>query len=109
MEKILRPSKFKTLAKFENGMEIKADPMNWVLYIPSPRSYWYYSNLESLFSELLTLRIKELASQDSKQTLQSFADAIYQAKTEMESVLSQLTTAKIPEQSRLDTQEDALR
>lgn len=109
MEKTLKQSKYKTIVKFENGIEIKADQMSYILYIPSPRTYWYYPTLDSLFSELLTLRIKELATKDSRQTLQSLADAIFQAKTEIESVLVQLTTPKISEQSRLNMQGDGLR
>lgn len=109
MENKLKPSKYRTIVKFENGIEIKADQMSYILYIPSPRTYWYYSTLDSLFSELLTLRIKELATRDSRQTLQSLADAISRATTEIESVLTQLITPKISEQSRLNMQEDSLR
>lgn len=109
MEKTLKQSKYKTIVKFESGIEIKADQMSYILYIPSPRTYWYYPTLDSLFSELLTLRIKELATRDSRQTLQSLADAISQAKTEIESVLNQLTTPKISEQSRLNMQGDGLK
>ncbi|OGE25742.1 hypothetical protein A2780_02535 [Candidatus Daviesbacteria bacterium RIFCSPHIGHO2_01_FULL_41_45] len=109
MDKTLKQSKYKTLVRFENGMEIKADPMNWVLYIPSPRSYSYYPTLDCVFIEILDLRIKELATKDSRRTLQSLADAISQAKTEIESVLTQLTTPKIAEQGRLGVQEGGLR
>ncbi len=109
MEKKLKTSKYKTIVRFENGIEIKVDQMSYILYIPSPRTYWYYSTLDALFSELLTLRIKELATKDSRQTLQSLADAISQAKTEIESILTQLTTPKTPEQSRLELQEGGLK
>lgn len=102
MENKLKHSKYRTLVKFKNGIEIKADSMSYILYIPSPRNYSYYPTLDSLFSELLTLRIKELASRDSRKTISSLSDAISQAQKEIESTLAELTTIKIPEQSRLD-------
>jgi len=105
MENKLKPSKYKTIVRFDNGIEIKADLMNWVLYIPSPRTYWYYSTLDCVFTELLNLRIKELASNDSQKTLDSLANSINQAKNEIREILSDLTSVQIPEQSRSDLQE----
>lgn len=110
MDKVskLSKSKYKILVKFENGSEIKADPMCWVLYIPSPRTYWYYSDLSQVFSEILNLRIKELAGLDSRHNLESLAQAIHQATKEINHIISTLTTIKISEQSRLDLQEHPL-
>lgn len=102
-------SKYKTIVKFKNGIEIKADQNNWVLYNPSPRNYSYYPSLDSLFSDLLTLRIKEISAKDSRKTIQSLAEAIIQAKTEIKVVIDTLITVKIPEQSRLDMQEGGLK
>lgn len=98
-------SKYKTLVKFESGMEIKADLMNWMLYIPSPRTYWYYPTLDCVFTEILNLRIKELAGKDARHNLESLSQAIFQAKAETEETIRAVTTAKLPVQSRLDLQE----
>lgn len=105
MEKTLKQSKYKTIVKFDNKIEIKADSMNWVLYTPSPRSYLYFSTLEDLLSELLNLRIKELAIKNYAKTIESLALSIQQAKTEIEQIIGNLTKVKIPAQSRLDLQE----
>lgn len=107
--KIGNMSKYKTIVKFENGIEIKADQMNWVLYIPSPRTYWYYPTLDGVFTDLLNLRIKEISAKDSRKTIQCLTEAIIQAKTEIRVIIDTLTTVKIPEQSRLDMQEGRLR
>ncbi len=99
-----KKSKYKTIVKFENGTEIKADLMSYVLFMP-PRTYWYYTSLDSVFSDLLTLRIKELASSDSRHTLQSLADSINKAKAEIELVMGQLTSPRSSAQSRSEAQE----
>lgn len=105
MEQKLKQSKYKTLVKFKNGMEIKSDPMCWVLYIPSPRTYWFYSTLDQLFSDLLNLKIKELASRDSRKTIHSLGEAILKATQEIKKIMEGLTTVKFPAQSRSETQE----
>ncbi|MBU1031958.1 hypothetical protein KKE03_03495 [Patescibacteria group bacterium] len=99
MEKKLKQSKYKTLVKFNNGIEIKADSMNWVLYTPSPRSYLYFSTLEDLLTEFLNLRIKELAIKNPAKTFESLAQSIQQAKTEIKQIIGGLTQVKIPAQS----------
>lgn len=105
MENKLKQSKYKTIVRFENGMEIKADLMNWVLYIPSPRTYWYYPTLDCVFTELLNLRIKELASGDARNNLESLSRAITQANEEIKKTIETVTTIKLPEQSRSVLQE----
>lgn len=105
MENRLKQSKYKTLVKFKDGIEIKADPLCWVLYIPSPRTYWFYSTLDQLFSDFLNLKIKELASKDSRKTVESLGQAIQKAHSEVKEIISSLTVVKIPDQRRLDLQE----
>lgn len=102
---IQKQSKYKILVKFTNGIEIRADLMSWILYIPSPRTYQYYSTLDSVFTELLDLRIKELAAKDPRKNLESLSEAINKAITEIRQITTSLTTIKIPEQSRLELQE----
>ncbi len=109
MEKKSKQSKYKTLVKFENGIEIKADSMNWVLFSPSPRSYLYFSTLEDLLTEVLNLKVKELAIRNSEKTIESLAGSIYQAKTEIKRIIGDLTRVKIPVQSRSELQEATLK
>lgn len=105
MENRLKHSKYKTLVKFENKIEIKADSMNWVLYTPSPRSYLYFSTLEDLLTELLNLRIKNLAIKNPAKTIESLAQSIQQAKVEIKQIIGDLTKVKISAQSCLGLQE----
>lgn len=105
MEKTSRHNKLNTIVRFEDGTEIRSDTLNWVLYIPSPRSYWYYSTLDQVFTDLLNLKIKELASQDSRKNIQSLGEAIIKACEEVQRIMTTLMDIKISAQSRLEMQE----
>ncbi len=93
---------FKTLLKFPNGVEIKADQMCWAIFTPSPRNYFYYSTLGDALTDLLNLRIKELASGDERKTVKALAQSIDQAHQEMKEIINVLTSVKIPEYDRLE-------
>lgn len=108
MEKKLEQSKYKTLVRFDNRIEIKADSMNWILYSASPRSYQYFSTLEDLLTELLNFRIKELAIKSSSKTIESLAYSIRQAKEEIRQIISELTTIKTPVQDCSGLQEGVI-
>lgn len=98
-------NKLKTILKLENGIEIKADQLNWTLYIPSPRTYWYYSSLSDLFTDLLNLKIKEIVGKSPQKTLPNLIKAIEKANKEIREIIDSVTTIKIPVQSCLDLQE----
>lgn len=102
MEKI--SNTYKTIVKFEDGIEIKADILNWCLYIPSPRTYWYYSSLDQLLTDLLNLKIKELASNNSQMDIQDLGQAIIQATVWIKKIISPLSTIKTSVQTSLDLQ-----
>lgn len=83
-------SKDKILIKFSNGVEIRSDSMNWILYSKSPRSYFYFATLEDLVEQLLDMKIKELASEDSKKTLQSLLSSVNSARQEITTTFKEL-------------------
>lgn len=102
MNKVRKKSSTKTVLKLENGIELRVDQMSWMIYTPSPRGYLYFSTLDGVMSELLNLRIKELAGNDKRKTVESLAEAITKAHQEIKQIINTLTTLKTSDQSRLE-------
>ena len=63
--KKLQGEKFKTIVKLPDGIEIKVNNLNWVLFIP-PRNYSYLSTLEQVFDSFLEYRVKQHAVNGEK-------------------------------------------
>lgn len=93
--------------KLDEGIEIKTDPLNWVLYIPS-HTYWYYPSLSSLLTGLLDLKIKQAVIEDLLQLEQSINLAIENAVGKIERLISSLLDQKITNLSDLELHEDTL-
>lgn len=98
---------YKLILKLENGIQIKADLNNWILFAP-PRSYWYHSSLHELFENLLDIEIKFYAFQDQRKTIEGLRDSIQKAEEEISQIIKDLTALKTSARKRLMNHERRL-
>ncbi len=100
-----RGEKYRTIVELKDGLEIKVNTPNWVLYIP-PKTYWFYSTLCALANDLFDYQIKKFAVADQRKTIIALAENIEKAKKYVWSQIEPLTTIKIVESKRLKSNGD---
>ena len=82
----------RTLVRFENGVEIRADNLCCMVFNPTGKQkFSYFPSLDGCFSELLDMKIKELASSDSRKTMKSLGDAIAAANQWIKEAITKTT------------------
>ena len=100
-----RGERYRTIVELKDGLEIKVNALNWVLYIP-PKTYWFYSTLQLLANDLLDYQIKKFAIEDQKKTIVALGENIEKAKKYVWSQIEPLTTIKIKEPKHLKSNGD---
>lgn len=100
MKMLPKGERYRTIVKLKDGLEIKVNALNWVLYIP-PKTHWFYSTLQSLANDLLDYQIKKFAIEDQKKTIVALGENIEKAKKYVWSQIKPLTIIKIEETERL--------
>ena len=94
---------YRTIVRFQDGIEIKANLGTWILFVP-PRDYSYFPSLDFLIDSLFDYRIKSIAIKSGKQTLKSLSESIQKARDEIFEIIGELTSIKIPKSGRLQAQ-----
>lgn len=91
--KKLQGETFQTVYKLPDGIKIKVNLHNWVLFIP-PRNYSYFPTLDSLLNDLLDYKIKLYAIQSEKKDIASLKESIEKARKEIMDITMPLRTIK---------------
>lgn len=86
-----KKKKFDLVLRLENGIEIRSNRLNWILFLP-PKTFWYYNRLYSLFDDLFDLKIKFYSARDERKTLEGLRDCIEVAENGMVEIIKGLTT-----------------
>lgn len=97
--------KYRTIVELKDGLEIKVNTLNWVLYIP-PKTYWFYGTLQALANDLFDYQIKKFAIEDKRKTIIALAKNIEKAKKYVWSQIEPLTTMKIKDSKGLKSNGD---
>ena len=99
--------KYRTIIELKDGLKIKVNTLNWVLYIP-PKTYWFYSTLHALANDLFDYQIKKFAILDQRKTIIALGENIEKAKRYVREQIVPLTTLKIEEPKRLEGKGDKI-
>lgn len=103
----LQGETFRTILKLDNGIEIKANLNNWVLYVP-PRSYSYFPTLDYLLTDLLNYKIKLSAVQNPIKDITSLKTAIENSRAEVMAIIKPLTSITNKDLTCSEVQQDTM-
>lgn len=103
----LQGETYRTVLKLDNGIEIKANFHNWILFIP-PRSYSYFPTLDYLLTDLLNYKIKLSAVQNPIKDITNLKTAIEKARAEVMAIVKPLTSITNKDLTCSEVQQDTM-
>lgn len=85
--------KHQVILKLNDGIEIRVNPLNWILFIP-PRETYYFSGLDILLVDLFDQKLKINSLNIDMKDFKDLSEVIYKTRVEILEIMKDLTSFK---------------